>query len=128
MTNPNEDPRRGGKPRRRPAGSRWLPPESGLLPPDFPQRLIALKDTSGLTWTAFSEAVGADDKRVRRWRNFNVEPSGGYMLAMVRFALRFPGGLAILVDEDFEPTPEEGPEEPEDRDEEDEATDVESDS
>ena len=126
MTSPNRKPRRSGKPRRRQAHSRLLPPESGLLPADFPQRLTALKDLSGLTWTAFSEALGQDDKNVRRWRNEDVEPSGGSLLAIIRFALRFPGGLAILLGEDFDPDPEET-EEPEgedvDVDVEDEATD-----
>lgn len=120
MTSPNRKPRRGGKPRRRPAGSRMLPPESGLLPADFPQRLAALKNLSGLTWTAFSEALGQDDKNVRRWRNEAVEPAGGSMLAVVRFALRFPGGLAILLDEDFDPDPEDESEEPENLDGEEE--------
>ena len=130
MTSPNRKPRRGGKPRRRPTGSRLLPPESGLLPADFPQRLTALKDLSGITWTAFSEAVGQADKQVRRWRNEDVEPSGGAMLAVVRFALRFPGGLEILTDEDWNPDPEEETEEPEGEDvdveAEDDATDEES--
>ena len=132
MTSPNRKPRRGFPPRRRSAYSRLLPLESGLLPADFPQRLTALKDLSGITWIAFSEAVGQADKQVRRWRNEDVEPSGGAMLAVVRFALRFPGGLQILTDEDFDPTPEEETEEPEGEDvdvgveDEDDATDEES--
>jgi len=105
-----------------------LPPESGLLPADFPQRLTALKDLSGITWTAFSEALGQDDKNVRRWRNEDVEPSGGSLLAIIRFALRFPGGLQILTDEDWDPASAEEAEEPESEDVEvgDEATDEES--
>ena len=129
MTSPNRKPRRSGKPRRRQAHSRLLPPESGLLPADFPQRLTALKDLSGLTWTAFSEALGQDDKNVRRWRNEDVEPSGGSFLAIVRFALRFPGGLQILLGEGFGPDPEETDDpDPEDVEVEDEATDKESNS
>ena len=130
MTSPNRKPRRNGKPRCRPVDSRLLPPESGLLPADFPQRLTALKDLSGLTWTAFSEALGQDDKNVRRWRNEDVEPSGGSLLAIIRLALRFPGGLQILTDEDWDPTPAEETEEPEsgDVDVEDEAADEESNS
>ena len=45
-----------------------LPYQSGELPEDFTDRLVRLKEASGLTWSAFSQAIGADRKQVRRWR------------------------------------------------------------
>ena len=122
MTSSNHQPRRDGKPRRRLAGGRLLPQESGLLPTDFVQRLTALKEFSGLTWVAFSEALGQDDKQVRRWRNVGVEPSGGSMLALIRFARRFPGGLEILLGEEVDPETEEPDDDVEVEDEEDPET------
>ena len=84
-----------------PIGGRLLPLESGVLPPDFPQRLVRLKEASGLTWTAFAHAMGVDRKQVLRWTK-GVEPCGGAMLALLRFAMRIPGGLEILMGEGFQ--------------------------
>ena len=88
-------------------GGRVLPLESVVFPSDFPQRLARLKEASGLTWSAFAHALGVDPKQVRRWRE-GVEPAGGAMLALVCFAMRIPGGLAILTGQDL---PESLPEE-----------------
>ena len=93
MTNRNAEPRFDG---------RVLPYQSGVLSEDFKDRLIRLKEASGLTWSGFSHAVGADRKQVRRWRQEGVEPSGGPMLALVRFAGRIPGVLDILMGEGFQ--------------------------
>lgn len=82
---------------RRQVPSRVLPYQSGELPEDFQDRLNRLKEASGLTWSAFSEAIGADPKRVRRWRKKGVKPSGGAYHCLVRFAFLIPGGPEILL-------------------------------
>ncbi|MDE2842092.1 MAG: helix-turn-helix domain-containing protein [Chloroflexota bacterium] len=99
MTTPNEEPRFHGSQDHIIIGGRLLPLESGVLPPDFPQRLIRLKEASGLSWTAFAHALGVDRKQVLRWTK-GVEPCGGAMLALIRFAMRIPGGLDILLGEE----------------------------
>ena len=118
MTNHNPEPRFDGRPDRITIGGRLLPLETGVMPEDFPERLNRLKEASGLTWTAFAQVVGVDDKQLRRWRNEGVEPSGGPMLALLRFANRMPGGPDILTGEDVPaPDPEPVPEEDEDGEE-----------
>ena len=79
---------------------RVLPLGSAVFPEDFPERLLRLKEASGLTWTAFARALGVDRKQVRRWRE-GVEPAGGAMFSLMCFALRIPKGLEILMGQGF---------------------------
>ncbi len=69
------------------------PLESGVLPEDFGQRLERLKEASGLSWRGFAKALGVDPKQLRMWRKKSVEPCGGAMLSIARFASGIPGGL-----------------------------------
>ena len=69
-----------------------------LLPEDFPQRLECLKDASGLGWKALSRRLGVDYGRVKAWRR-GMEPTGGAMLALCRFAAVVPGGENTLFSE-----------------------------
>ena len=75
---------------------RPIPYQSGVLPDDFGRRIERLKEASGLTWTGFAQAVGADRRQVLRWRK-GAEPCGGAMLSLVQLALMIEGGLAILI-------------------------------
>ena len=79
----------------------WL---SGDLPVDFPERLIRLKEASGLTWEEFSDVLGVELKQVLRWQN-GTEPCGGAYHCLVLLATRIPGGLDILMGEDFPAPP-----------------------
>ena len=79
---------------------RPVPCASGRLPRDFPERLDSLKHASGLTWEEFAEALGVDVKRVLSWRH-GIEPRGGAYHALLEFASRVPGGLAMLLGEAF---------------------------
>ena len=79
------------------------PLESGVLPEDFGQRLERLKEASGLSWRGFAKALGVDPKQLLRWRK-GVEPCGGAMHSIFRFAARLPGGLEILIGEGFQMT------------------------
>ena len=101
MTNPNESPRSNGSLEQIDDDDRTLCYQNGVLPADFPKRLERLKEASGLTWSGFARAVGADPKQVHRWRN-GAEPCGGVMLSIFSFAARIPGGLAILMNEGFQ--------------------------
>ena len=101
MTNHNAEPRFDGTDRTT-AHGRMLPYQSGVLSPDFKDRPESLKEASGLTWSAFSQTIGVDRKQVRRWRRKGVEPSGGAMESLYRFAGRFPGGLDILMGDGFQ--------------------------
>ena len=74
---------------------RPIPFLTGVLPDDFAQRIDRLKEASGLTWTGFAQAVGADRRQVLRWRK-GAEPCGGAMLALVQLSLMIEGGFAIL--------------------------------
>lgn len=86
---------------------RPVPYETGALPEDFPQRLSRLRERSGLTWTDFAEAVGADPKQVLRWRH-GTHPCGGALHSLLRVAGYIPGGVKLIMGEDFEPTGREG--------------------
>ena len=101
MTNHNAEPRFDGTDRTTARG-RMLPYQSGVLSTDFKDRLESFKEASGLTWSAFSQTIGVDRKQVRRWRRKGVEPSGGAMESLYRFAGRFPGGLNILMGDGFQ--------------------------
>ena len=74
--------------------------ESGVLPRDFADRIVRLKEASGLTWSGMARALGVDRKQLRRWCRKGVEPCGGAMLALVRFARNVKGGLDILLGKD----------------------------
>ena len=80
------------------------PLESGVLPDDFGQRLERLKEAAGLSWRGFAKALGVDPKQLRMWRRKGVEPCGGAMLSIARFASGIPGGLEILLGEGFQMT------------------------
>lgn len=73
-------------------------PLSPLAPEDFAARLTALKELAGLTWAGMASLLGVDCRQLWRWRQGGV-PGGGGMLALVRLALRVPGGLAALTGE-----------------------------
>jgi hypothetical protein len=75
--------------------------ETGVLPEDFAQRLERLKEASGLSWRGLGRALGVDPKRLGHWRR-GVEPCGGAMHSIHRFASRMPGGPQILMGEDYQ--------------------------
>ncbi len=84
-----------------------VPYESGVLPADFPRRLHILRERSGFNWNGFAEAVGADPKQVLRWRH-GAEPCGGALHSLLRFARHIPGGVELIMGEDFEMKRQEG--------------------
>ncbi len=79
---------------------RPAPQGSGELPVDFSKRLTSLKQASGLTWEGFADAVGVEPKQVLRWKA-GAEPCGGAYHSLVELAAWIPGGLQILMGEDF---------------------------
>ena len=101
MTNPNVSSRFKGLCTAGADGTQPL--ESGVLPEDFGQRLERLKEASGLSWRGIAKALGVDPKQLLRWRK-GVEPCGGAMHSIFRFATRLPGGLEILFGEGFQMT------------------------
>ncbi len=103
MSNFNDTSRHNGTPNHTGPTELTLPMESGVFPEDFPKRLERLKEASGLSWRGMARAIGVDPKQLRRWRK-GVEPSGGPMLALLRFAGRIPGGVHILMGEGFQMT------------------------
>ncbi|MYC36981.1 MAG: hypothetical protein F4X66_08715 [Chloroflexi bacterium] len=82
------------------SGCRLFPPGFALMPEDFPRKLAALKELTGLTWEGMADALGVDPRQLFRWRKEDGEPNAGAMLSLVRLAVRVPGGLALLIDED----------------------------
>ena len=71
-----------------------------LLPNNFPERLLGLKERAGLTWEAMALALGVNTRQLLRWRR-GASPSGGAMLSLVRFASQVPGGLAELIGDEL---------------------------
>ncbi len=101
MSTRNVPSRHPGEPGGLTIDGRPVPFLTGVLPKDFVQRLIRLKEASGLTWNAFARALGVDKKQMRRWRR-GTEPCGGAMLSLIRLASHIPGGVAILLGEHFQ--------------------------
>ena len=87
-------------PRRNAATPISIPPGVALVPEDFRAKLEVIKKMTGLSWEGLASAMGVDSRQLWRWRRRGGEPGGGAMLALVRLALRVPGGLAALTDED----------------------------
>ncbi len=87
-----------------PAADGTQPLEGGVLPEDFGERLERLKEAGGLSWRGFAKALGVDPKQLRMWRRKGVEPCGGAMLSIARFASGTPGGMEILLGEGFQMT------------------------
>ncbi len=83
-------------------------PGIALLPDDFPDRLAALKEVTGLTWEGMACCIGVDPRQLQQWRNGGW-PNGGAMLAIVDLATRVPGGLGILLGRDLLVVRREGP-------------------
>ena len=80
---------------------RPVPYQTGVLSKDFPQRLIRLKEASGLTWNAFADVIGVDKKQVYRWREEHSEPCGGAYHSLILLASMIPGGMDILMGDGF---------------------------
>ena len=97
---PNPDDLNPSEGRHGPPPDGTEPMESGVLPEDFAQRLERLKEASGLSWRGLGRALGVDPKRLALWRR-GVEPCGGAMHSIHRFAYRMPGGPEIIMGEDF---------------------------
>ncbi len=74
--------------------------QDGVLPDDFVRRLSRFRQAIGLSWNGLAEALGVDPKQVLRWRH-GVEPCGGAMLAIVRLASQVPGGIQLIMGDDF---------------------------
>lgn len=77
-----------------------IPPGVALMPDDFREKLEVIKGLTGLSWEGLATAMGVDSRQLWRWRKRGGEPGAGAMLALARLALRVPGGLALLLDED----------------------------
>ena len=69
------------------------------MPEDFPRRLTRFKEASGLTWQGLARCLGVDGRQVLRWRQ-GAEPCGGAMLALVRLALKVPGAVNALAEDE----------------------------
>ena len=78
---------------------RPFPPGVSLLPEDFPNRLMALKELTGLSWEGMAYCLGVDPRQLAYWREGGW-PNGGAMLSLVDFAARVPEGLGVLLDRD----------------------------
>ena len=79
---------------------RRFPPGIPLLPGDFPDRLAAIKEISGLSWEGMAVCIGVDSRQLLKWRR-GCWPSGGAMLSLVHLATRLPGGLSTLLKDDL---------------------------
>ena len=77
-----------------------FPPGVALMPEDFPRRLAALRERTGLPWERMAVCMGVDPRQLWRWRQ-GASPGGGAMLSLVRFATRVPGGLGELLGEEL---------------------------
>ena len=88
-------------------GGRLVPHGDGRLPADFPERLVQLKETAGVTWDEFAMLLGVELKQVLRWTQ-GTEPSGGAHHSLVSLARWVPGGLDILMGDDFLNPPQGG--------------------
>ena len=85
---------------RAPSNPPDIPPGFALIPDDFSDRLMAVRDLLDLNWEEMAVGLGVDPRQLLRWRIKGGAPNGGAMLALVRLAIRTPEGLGQLLDED----------------------------
>jgi len=76
-------------------------PGVALMPEDFGERLILLKEATGLSWEGVSTIIGVDPRQLWRWRSKGVVPCGGAMLALVDLSVQVPEGLGLLLARDL---------------------------
>ena len=79
---------------------RLVPKGDGGLPRDFGKRLVRFKEAADVTWDELADLLGVEPKQLIRWAN-GTEPSGGAYHSLVRLAPWVPGGLDILMGDDF---------------------------
>ena len=79
---------------------RLVPHGDGELPDDFGERVVRLKEAANVTWDEFAELLGVEPKQLIRWTQ-GTKPSGGAYHCLVRLAPWIPGGLDILLGDDF---------------------------
>ena len=79
---------------------RLVPKGDGELPRDFGKRLVRFKEAADVTWDELADLLGVEPKQLIRWAN-GTRPSGGAYHSLVRLAPWVPGGLDILMGEDF---------------------------
>ena len=77
-----------------------FPPGIALLPDDFADRLVAIKEITGLTWEGMAVCLGVDPRQLKHWRDGGT-PNGGAMLSLVQLATRVPDGLGTLLNQDL---------------------------
>lgn len=76
-------------------------PGVALMPEDFGERLILLKEATGLSWEGVATIVGVDPRQLWRWRSKDVAPCGGAMLSLVDLSVQVPKGLGLLLAKDL---------------------------
>ena len=80
--------------------SRYVPGVA-LMPEDFGERLVLLKEATGLSWEGVSTLIGVDPRQLWRWRSKDVVPCGGAMLSLVDLSVQVPEGLGLLLARDL---------------------------
>ncbi len=60
-------------------------PVHNVFPRDFPERLQAFKEASGLSWRAMARRLGVSPQRVRYWRNGTV-PGSTHLFFLMQLA------------------------------------------
>lgn len=76
-------------------------PGVAMMPEDFGQRLVLLKEATGLSWEGVATIVGVDPRQLWRWRSKDVAPCGGAMLSLVDLSVQVPEGLGLLLARDL---------------------------
>ncbi len=62
--------------------------ETYEFPDDFPQRLLRLKEESGLSWAELNRRLGTHQETVRRWKKGIARPNTVHMMALFDLADR----------------------------------------
>ena len=77
-----------------------LPP----FPEDFPARLGRLEDLSGASLEEFGREAGVPEDRAAEWRSGQA-PTADEVRAMMLWACRVPGGVAVMLQDASLPWP-----------------------
>ncbi len=56
------------------------------FPPDFPERLVRFKESSGLSWKALARLLGVRPYRLWLWRERGVIPNSDHLFLLLTLA------------------------------------------
>lgn len=78
-------------------------PITFVFPEDFPERLMRLKEASGMSWRSMARALGVSPYRLREWRRKGIVPGSTHLFSLLTLAesLGLRDGVLMCAERDL---------------------------